>query len=470
MHNGYLELLSDSEINHLHQASMEILSRVGVRFPVQQALDIFRKHGYTVAGERVFFTEDRIQKAINQVPRKFTLTARNPENNLNIGESEVVLAPGYGAPFLIDPETGKRVPTLEDYQNLTRLGQQLPNQDLSGYLLVEPQDIPEEYAHLHMLKAAITLADKPFIGSAENQTAAEDTIQLARILFGDRLTKHVTLGVISALSPLSYSPDMIEAVLVYSRADQPLIFANLVMAGSTGPITLAGTIAQQNAELLAGITLAQLVQPGLPVLYGTTSTNIDMRTGALTLGSPELAQVVTAHAQLARFYGLPSRAGGALTDASIVDAQAGYESMFGLLTAVNSGVDFILHAGGIMSSYLAFSYEKFIMDDELCGMARHYQRGFEVSPDTLAVPVIEDVGPGGHFLNHPHTLQRCRTEFWKPDLADRSGLESWWGGERLDTTARARKRWQELLAAYQQPDLDPVVVRQLEDYVQNHAK
>lgn len=469
MHNGYLALLSDAEVNQLHQTSMEILSRVGVRFPVQKALDIFRKHGYPVDGELVFLPEDRIQKAINQAPRNFTLSARNPKNNLTIGGSEVVLAPGYGAPFLIDPDTGKRMPTLEDYQNLTRLGQLLPNQDLSGYLLVEPQDIPTEHAHLHMLKAAMTLADKPFIGSAENRTAAEDTIQMARILFGDQLTKLVTLGVISALSPLSYSPDMIEAVLVYSRANQPLIFANLVMAGSTGPITLAGTIAQQNAELLAGITLAQLVQPGLPVLYGTTSTNIDMRTGALVLGSPELGQVITAHAQMARFYGLPSRAGGALTDASIVDAQAGYESMFGLLTAVNSGIDFILHAGGIMSSYLAFSYEKFIMDDELCGMVRHYQRGFEVTPDTLAVSVIEDVGPGGYFLNQSHTLQRCRTEFWQPDLADRRGLESWWAGERLDTTTRARKRWQELLASYQQPDLDPVVLRQLEDYVQNHS-
>ena len=167
------------------------------------------------------------------------------------------------------------------------------------------------------------------------------------------------------------------------------------------------------------------VSPGMPVVFGSTSTNIDMKTGALCIGSPELSQMVAAHAQLARYYGIPSRSGGALTDASYPDAQAGFESMMGLLTTANSGVDFVLHAAGILSSYLAFSYEKFVLDDEMCGMVRRLRRGFVVSPETLAYDVIAKVGSGGNYLMEDHTVERCRSEFWKPGVCDRGGLEAW---------------------------------------------
>jgi trimethylamine--corrinoid protein Co-methyltransferase len=317
-----------------------------------------------------------------------------------------------------------------------------------------------------MLQAHMLHSDKAFIGSCEGAAGAEHTLEMAAILFGGEIDQYVTVGLINPLSPLGYGTDMIEALISYAHARQPLIFATLVMAGSTGPITLAGLLAQQNAELLAGIVLAQWIAPGLPVLYGSTSTNIDMRTGALAIGSPELSLCISAHTQLARHYRIPSRGGGALSDASVIDAQAGLESMFGLLTTVNSGIDFVLHAGGIMSSYLAFSFEKFIIDDEIIGMLRRYLRGIEVTPETLAYEVVAKVGPGGHFLGEEHTLERCRTEFWQPDLCDRSGLEAWWDGERLDTTARARQRWQELLAEHQDPPLDKTTARQLNSFVE----
>lgn len=465
-----LEFLTAQEVNAVHNTSMRILDEIGLRFPHDKALNLFREHGFKTENERVYFSQEEVQQAVDHVPPQFTIRARNREHDVVVGGEEMVYAPGYGAPFLIDPQRGKRAPTLEDYHNLTRLVQSLPNQDMSGYLLVEPQDVPPDHAHLYMLEAAMLYGDKPFIGSAEHGTGAWDTMEMAKILFGEPLSDYVTLGVISALSPLAYSPDMIDAIMVFAHHNQPMIFANLVMAGSTGPITLAGTIAQQNAELLGGITLAQRIQPGVPILYGTTSTSIDMRTGALSMGSPEFSQIATIHAQLARYYGFPSRGGGALTDASTVDAQAGYESLFGLLTAANSGIDFVLHAAGIMSSYLAFSYEKLIMDDEFCGMVRQFCRGVEVNPETLAFHVIEDVGPGGHFLNQPQTLQRCRTEFWQPQLGDRSGLEAWWDGDQLDTAARAQKRWQDLLEAYQRPHLEEILKRQITSYVEERTK
>jgi trimethylamine--corrinoid protein Co-methyltransferase len=241
-----------------------------------------------------------------------------------------------------------------------------------------------------------------------------------------------------------------------------------MMAGSTGPITLAGALATQTAELLAGITLTQLISPGTPVVLGYTSTNIDMQSGALAIGSPELSQMIVAHAQLARRYKLPSRSGGALTDASYPDAQAAFESMLSLTTTVNSGIDFVLHAGGILSSYLAFSYEKFVLDDEMCGMLRRFQQGIAVDEGTLAYDVIANVGPGGNYLMEGHTVKRCRKEFWRPALCDRAGLEAWMQGGQQDAVARARQRWQQLVAEHEDPPLDKMTAHQLQAFVEEH--
>jgi trimethylamine--corrinoid protein Co-methyltransferase len=293
---------------------------------------------------------------------------------------------------------------------------------------------------------------------------------MVRILFGDMMDdRAVTLGVISSLSPLGYSPDMIEALMHYAQERQALIMANLAMAGATAPITLSGLLAMQNAELLAGIVLTQLISPGTPVIYGSTSTNIDMRSGALTIGSPELAQVTAAHMQLVRRYGLPTRSGGALTDANYPDAQAGLESMMGLLTAVNSGADFVLHAAGILSSYLAFSYEKFVLDDEICDRVRRFHSPLVVDDDALAYDVIAAVGPGGNYLVEEHTVERCRRAFWRPTVSGRADLEAWIQAGRPDAVARARERWQRLVAEHQDPPLDALTARQLRAFVEERT-
>jgi len=291
---------------------------------------------------------------------------------------------------------------------------------------------------------------------------------MARILFGDLGDRAVTISLINSLSPLGYSTEMLDVLMVYAHARQPVVIAALAMAGSTGPVTLAGMLAMQTAELLAGIVLTQLISPGMPVVFGSTSTNIDMKSGALCIGSPELSQMIAAHAQLARFYNIPSRSGGSLTDASYPDAQAGFESMMGLLTTANSGVDFVLHAAGILSSYLAFSYEKFVLDDEMCGMVRRLGRGFTVSPETLAYDVIAKVGSGGNYLMEDHTVERCRTEFWKPGVADRAGLEVWMTGGRKDAVARARARWQKLVREHKDPEMEEPVAQQLRAYFEEH--
>lgn len=459
------EILTNSDIEAIHKTSMKLLETVGVEFPYEPALAVFQKHGVRVEGSRVYLTEDRVLAALETVPQRFTIHARNPERNVTVGYGQPpVLAPAYGAPFLVDYEVGKREPTMADYHRLVKLAHALPNQDLSGHLLVEPGDVSPATAHLQMLQAHILHSDKPFIGSAVGKRGARDTFEMARILFGD-LDRPVTIGLINSLTPLGYSPEMLEALVEYAQARQPVILAALAMAGSTAPITLAGMLATQTAELLAGIALTQLINPGTPAVFGSTSTNIDMRTGALAIGSPELSQMIVAHAQLARFYKLPSRSGGALTDASTPDAQAGYESMMGLMTTFAADIDFVLHAGGILSSYLAFSYEKLVLDDEMCGMVRRFYGGFAVDDETLSYDVIAHVGPGGNFLMEDQTLLRCRTEFWMPQVGDRGGLEAWMQAGRPTALDRAHQRWQELVARHEDPPLDATIARQLADYV-----
>jgi trimethylamine--corrinoid protein Co-methyltransferase len=466
----FQEILSKDGIGRIHQTSMALLANVGVEFPYQEALAVFQEHGFRTDGSRVYLSEDQLMKALKTAPKQFTIHARNAERNVTIGDGRTAFAPGYGAPFLVDGETGKRTPTLEDYHNIVKLVHALPNQDMSGHLLVEPGDVRPKPAHLQMLYAHMIHSDKPFIGSVAGKVGARQTMEMASILFDGQVTERpVTLGLVNSLSPMGYSTEMLEALVEYARERQPIMVAALMMAGSTGPITLAGVLALQTAELLAGIALAQLISPGTPVVFGSTSTNIDMRSGALAIGSPELSQMIVAHAQLARYYGLPSRSGGALTDASYPDAQAGFESMLGLMTAVNSGIDFVLHAAGILSSYLAFSYEKLIIDDEICGLVRRVRQGLTVDQETLAYDVIAKVGPGGNYLLDMHTVNRCRTEFWSPALCDRSGLEAWMQGGRRDAVARAGQRWRMLLSRHQDPPLDATTARQLKAFVEEHA-
>jgi trimethylamine--corrinoid protein Co-methyltransferase len=464
------EILSQEDVERIHQTSMRILSTVGVEFPSAEALSVFKRHGVKTDGSRVYIREKQLWKALETVPPQFTLQARNAKRNVVVGDGEPVFAPGYGAPFLIDAEGNKRTPTMDDYHRLVKLADALPNQDVSGHLLAEPGDVPAETAPLHMLYAHVTHSDKPFIGSVDSELAVRHTMEIVRMLFGDdQDSQPATLGVISSLTPLSYSREMVGALMAYAREGQALLVANLAMAGTTAPITLAGVLAMQNAEMLAGVCLSQLVKPGTPVIYGTTSTNVDMRTGALAIGSPELAQVTAAHMQLVRHYGLPSRGSGALTDANYPNAQAGLESMMGMLTVVNSGADFVLHAAGILSSYLAFSYEKFVLDDEICGRVRRFHRPLTVDKETLAYDTIARVGPGGHFLTEDQTVKRCRTEFWEPTISDRAGLDDWLQQGRPDILTRATERWQQLVAAHQNPHLDAVIERQLRAFVEEET-
>jgi len=464
------EILTKTQLEKVHATSLRILEQIGLDFGYAPAIEVLKKGGAKIDGQRVFFPPGLVEEQIKKPPAEFTLYARNPEHNVVIGGRHTVFAPGYGAPFVTDLDNGRRQATLIDFENFVKLTGASANQDLLSGTVVEPTDIPAEIRHARMLYASVKNSDKCFMGSTMGARAARDCLQMASILFGSRAelaSNPVIFGIVGALTPLKYDARMLEALMEYAAAGQPQIIASLAIAGATGPVTMAGNLALQNAEVMAGIVLAQLVREGTPVIFGGVSTNAEMRNGTLSIGSPEMAINAAATAQMTRYYGLPVRGGGAVCDAKLPDAQASYESMMNLLMARLSGINFVLHSAGILESFNCMSYEKFIIDDEMCGMVKRIKRGYEVNLDTLAFDVIKEVGPGGHFLDKDHTFDHFRTEFYQPQLSNREDFVSWQAGGSFQSLESANKKYKDILETYEAPELPADVDKDLLKFIEN---
>jgi trimethylamine---corrinoid protein Co-methyltransferase len=463
-----MHLLSSEDFSKLHDATMEIFKDVGVAFHEPEAMEIFRRNGVKTDGNLVYLRERDVQLALDAAPAQFQIEARNPEKSVTIGGTHLVISPGLGNPFMVDADGGQRPALMEDYENFCKLVHTSKFIDMTGYLMVEPHDRPADTAHLDMMYANIVLGDKPFLGSGVSRRAALDSIAMAGIAWGGKekiKDRPVMMGIISSLSPLQYSPEMAAALIEFARHGQANMCGLLMQAGSTGPVTLPGLLAVQNAEILAGVTLAQLVNPGAPVVYGTTSTITEMRTGGLAIGAPELSMIQNASMQMAKHYGLPCRGSGTLTDAQFPDMQAGIESTLALTTTVMSGANFILHGAGTLGSYIAMSYEKFLADEEICGMLKRMLQPLDVTDARIDLDTIKAVGAGGEYLTHTSTFEHCRTEFYLPGLISRKDYATWDadGRPRLDQSASALLN--DRLAGYVAPDIDPEVEKELAGYV-----
>jgi trimethylamine--corrinoid protein Co-methyltransferase len=468
--NERMSLLSDTDVNKLHTASMEILRDVGIAFHEPEAVEIFKHHGVKVDGNVVFIEEHHVEAALKSAPYQFQLNARNPEKDVIIGGENLVIAPGYGSIFMVTDDGDQRKGVMRDYDNFCKLVHTSTTIDMNGCLMIDPSDRDAQFAHLDMIFSNIVLCDKPFLGSSVSRQAAIDSIHMAQIAWGgqDKIqNKPVMMAIISSFSPLQYSAEMAGTLIEFARHGQANMIGLLMQAGATGPITLPGLLALQNAEMLAGVTLAQLVNPGAPVVYGSTSTITDMRSGALSIGAPELSMIQKATIQMAKFYGLPSRGSGGLSDSHFPDIQAGVESTLALTLTILSGANFVLHACGILGSYLGMSYEKFLVDEEICGMLRRMLRPLDVTDERIDLDSIKSVGIGGEYLTHPKTVEHCRSEFYLPGIMSRDDYATWKdaGRKRLDETGTGK--FAERIGKYKKPDMDPAIERDLSQFVKS---
>lgn len=465
---NYFEYFSQNELQRIHAATLRVLEKVGVDFGYEPALTLLAKAGCRVDGTRVYFPAKLVEEQIAKAPSQFTLHARNPEKNVIIGGDHIAYIPCYGPPFVSDLDGGRRESTLADFTNFVKLTHCSSHQDITGGVMAEPNDVPHQRRTAEMLYAALRYSDKPFMGGAMGAQAARETIALASIVFGSQeklADRPPFVSILCSRSPLGYDDRMLGAIMVYADAGMPQLISSLCIAGVTSPVTLEGTLVIQNAEILAGITLTQLVREGAPVIFSGSSSIAAMRFGTLSIGAPEMAVNAAATAQMARFYRLPSRGGGAITDSKTADCQAASESMMSQLAATLAGINFVLHSAGILESYMVASYEKFILDDEICGMCKRIKRGEDITEDRLGLDLIEAVGPGGEYLTQNHTFHNFRSEFYRPAIEERGNFAGWQSTGGLTMEQRANSRWKEILANFTEPGLPGEVDRDLRDYI-----
>ena len=465
-----VEVLSADQVEAIHVASMRILEEQGIEFLDAEALAIARSAGAEVAAgdQRVRFDRGLIQDCIAKVPSEVTLHARNPERSLTFGGNHVNFGTVASAPNVSDLDNGRRPGSFEDYCNLLKLAQSLNIvQFIAGYP-VEPADLPAATRHLDAHYAAITLTDRiwhPYSLGRERIADAIEMICIARGIEKEQLEREPSLfSVVNSNSPLRLDIPMLQGLMEMARHGQPVVLTPFTLSGAMSPATIAGALAQQNAEALAGIAFIQMVAPGAPAIYGGFHSNVDMKTGAPAFGTPEYTRAAMAGGQLARRYNMPYRSSNTCA-ANAVDAQAAYESQMSLWGAVMGHANMIMHGAGWMEGGLVASFEKTIVDAEMLQMMGEFLQPIEVTEDTLALDAIAEVGPGGHFFGAAHTLARYENAFYAPMLSDWRNFETWREAGAKDAAQRANGIWKQLVADFQPPSLDPAVDEALRDFV-----
>jgi len=464
------EVLSEEGLELIEWNADTLLEQVGVEFrDAPEARELLRGAGAEVDGERVRFPRGLARRLVQATaPRTFTQVARNPASSVEIGGPHLVFAPSYGSPFVRDLEGGRRYGTIEDFRNFVKLAYLSPWIHHSGGTICEPVDLPVNKRHLDMVYAHLRYSDKPFMGSVTHPLRAQDTVELARIVFGaDFLEEHTAiLSLINANSPLVWDATMLGAARVYAEANQAVLMTPFILAGAMSPVTVAGTATQTLAEALAGMAYVQLVRPGAPVVLGSFASSLSMQSGAPTFGTPEPALVLYVMAALARRLGVPFRSGGALTASKIADAQAAYESANTMQPTVLGGVNFVLHAAGWLEGGLTIGYEKFVLDADQCGMWHAFCQGVDLSENGQALQALLTNEPGQHFLGHEHTLANFESAFYRSPLADNSSFEQWEAEGAADAAQRAAALWKRMLAEYEPPPLDEAVDEELREWIE----
>ncbi|PIL18765.1 trimethylamine methyltransferase [Puniceibacterium antarcticum] len=462
------EVLGEEALEIIEANAETVLAEIGVNFVNNPAaLKRWQDAGAEIEGERVRIPRGLARQLCSTAPSQYTQHARNPARNVVMGGRNLVLAPVYGPPFVHDAEKGRRYATMEDFRNFVKLGYMSRWLHHSGGTVCEPTDIAVNKRHLDMLHAHMTLSDKPFMGSVTEPSRAQDSVEMCEVLFGKTFVQDNTVmtSLININSPMTFDDTMMGALEIYAANNQACIISPFIVGGAMAPVSVAGTLTQVLAEVLAGIAYSQLVRPGAPVIFGAFVTSIDMNSGAPTFGTPEASLITYGAGQLARGMGLPYRSAGAFCGSKLPDAQAAYETANSLNMGLLSGVNFMLHACGWLEGGLVSSYEKFVMDADQLGTLHHLARGVQIDENAQAMEAIAEVGPGGHYLGCAHTQANFKDAFWRSDLFDYKPFETWSEEGARDTMALATLRVKQQLATYQQPALDPAIAEALDAFV-----
>jgi len=466
-------ILSEEQLETIDATAMRISEEIGLDVLHGGARRLLADAGLSVVGTRVRFDRGFVREQVAKAPSSFRLRARNPERSLGVGTGTPVWMNVGGPPFASDLDAGRRSGTLADHDALVKVTQ------ASGFLnavqtgAVEATDLDVATRHLDMEYSTIRWSDRPYLSYGTSGPRARDGIAMAEIVHGGRAAIGETpalMGVVNPNSPLVWDLRMTDALIAWAEAGQPVIVTPFLLAGATAPVSLAGGLAQQVAEALSGVALAQLVRPGTPCLYGSFFTVTDMRTGSPAFGTPEGVLAVLAGAQLARRYGLPYRGGGGLCSSNAVDAQAAAETQHLLWATMLAGTDVVLHAAGWLEGGLTASLEKLALDLELLGTLRTLGVGVGTSEEELALDALRELGPGGLFLEAEHTMAHFKEWLTMSRIFRTEDFAAWQLAGSPGTAERANARWKQLLDSYEDPGIDPAVDGALRDFVERRKR
>jgi trimethylamine--corrinoid protein Co-methyltransferase len=462
-------VLDEEGLTTIENNADTILQEIGIEFRDEpEALELWKDAGADVKGTRIRFPKGLPRSIIQKsAPKEYIQHARNPERSVRIGGDATVFAPVYGPPFIRNLDEGRRYATIEDFRNFVKLAYMSPSIHHSGGTVCEPVDLPVNKRHLDMVYSHVKYSDKPFMGSVTAPERAADTVEMAKIVFGEKFLESNTVitSLINANSPMVWDGTMLGAMKVYARANQASITTPFILAGAMSPVTAAGTLAQVLAEVLSGAGTCQLYKPGAPVIFGVFASSISMQSGAPTFGTPEPTLVSLAAGQIARRLGIPYRTGGSLCASKVPDAQAAYESAQTLLPTLQAGTNFVLHGAGWLEGGLASGYEKFIMDADQLGMMQTLAKGIDLTENGQALSAIREVGPGSHYLGCAHTQANFQTAFYRSSIADNNSYEQWLAEGEQDAAQRANKIWKRMLNEYEAPELDPAIDEALSAFI-----
>ena len=464
---------SQDRLEALHDTALRVIEELGIKVLNDEARAIFAAAGAQVDEETMLVRIDRelVANALESAPSEFVLHGRTPDCNVTLGGDNVAFVCVGGAPHISDLDRGKRPATLEDTRNLIRLSEhfdvihlQSPN--------VESQDIPVHLRHYRVTESQLALSRKPFFIYSRGSAQVEDAFAMTRIAYGlnqqEFEAKPWCYTIINTNSPRQLDIPMCQGIIDFARAGQASVITPFTLAGAMAPVTMPGALVLQHAEALAGITLSQCARPGAPVVYGSFTSNVDMKSGSPAFGTPEFVRAAFGAGQLARHIGLPWR-GSAATASNAPDEQSVYEYLMSAWGSILGGVNMMVHAAGWLEGGLTGSMEKFILDIE---MLQTFAEIFEplASDDTeLAYDAIAAVEPGSHFFGCEHTMERYQTAFYEPLVSDWSNFGQWTDNGSLTATQRANGIWKQILQDFAAPALDSVRAEELQAFIERRS-
>lgn len=466
----YCQKLTVKDIEKILEASLCILQTKGMIFQSPQACRLLAEAGAKVDFQRqhAIFSEDLVLDSIAKAPGRWTLYARNPDHNVSIGGKELVVSPGYGSAFIADGKGSRRESTMKDFENMALLSGFSPAIDITGGLLVEPNDITTKFRPLEITYALIRQSDKPFMGSVAGALGAEESLDMSRIVFGDLDRKPCVMALININSPLRLDAPMAEALLAYAQAGQPILLTPGIMMGISAPVTLAGAMVQGFAELLGCATLVQILRPGCPLIIGLGGVGSDLRNGTTGFGRPENALGIQIGAQIARHLNLPFRCSAAVTSSRRPDCRSGYERMMTALTAYTAGAHLCLQAAGILDSINMMSYEQYMIDMEIWAYIKRMSKPIQIDEQTIGMDVIDF--HADHYLAHEHTVRYMREELFVPSLVDPETYDQWFCSNGKDIVIKARQMADQILKNLQPPPLEEGIRKDLQSYMNQRKK